>query len=598
MRIIHSLLVLAALTNVASAQFNLSDEPAGALGILVGVSGSLQYDLGFCVDTGSSATTGSAGQSASQCSLGGGSAILADGFFLVTGNPGDFVEVRACKGVGTHVDPKLALWDFPWDLSPGTLVDCDDDSGCFPAGAAVTGQIGFSGSLLVQLGSSPATTPSAGTGGLNITITPECEFLDSLEPNDTCATARPLTLNGTTVGRVPLSIIDFDYYSFSLPPRTRLTVVSTATSFLPLFVARIVDLALLNGAPCESPGSAAVVSVVSADSQDIVIDNPYQDGASGGRPFSLRIGGIASSSCTTYFLDATLSPLPCEEFFDPFEPFNDDCQPQALSQNGCTWSGLSSSPVEQVVSLGDEDLWLGEIPPLSRVRIEVTRLNAGGDLKVLLWDAADAPVCGSSINGQSFFGGNGALICNTFASNPTTLTYCNTRNEPLPAILEVVLDENDQDATCATYQVEFFVDDCPTLSSPFCGPAVPNSTGSPSTVRIIGGSRIGQINTLIAEGLPVGSLGYFIVGQGTDVSSPVGSVGNICLGGAPIGRYSNFIQAADSSGRFVIELDNVNLPVGGGTAAMPFEIWHFQAWHRDFGGQNNFSEAVAMVWLN
>ena len=89
---------------------------------------------------------------------------------------------------------------------------------------------------------------------------------------------------------------------------------------------------------------------------------------------------------------------------------------------------------------------------------------------------------------------------------------------------------------------------------------------------------------LVASGLPVPSVGFFLVSstQGF-IPNPGGSQGNLCLTGN-IGRIYNGSGAfaVDGCGSISLGINTLQLPQPGGNVAIqPGETWNFQAWYRD-----------------
>ncbi|MEM8710523.1 MAG: VCBS repeat-containing protein [Planctomycetota bacterium] len=140
------------------------------------------------------------------------------------------------------------------------------------------------------------------------------------------------------------------------------------------------------------------------------------------------------------------------------------------------------------------------------------------------------------------------------------------------------------------------------VGTSFCGPAIPNSTGSPSRILATGTDEVGANElTLRALDLPRNAFGFFIVSQTRVPATPViASSGQICLGGM-VGRYSapGEIQNSGASGAFELELDLGAIPQPlGFVIGQPGANWSFQAWHRDTDGAggvtSNFSDGLCV----
>ncbi|MCP3920396.1 MAG: hypothetical protein GY711_33125 [bacterium] len=115
----------------------------------------------------------------------------------------------------------------------------------------------------------------------------------------------------------------------------------------------------------------------------------------------------------------------------------------------------------------------------------------------------------------------------------------------------------------------------------------------------------GSINLTYSNGTP-GRVGYLLVGQGTGIiTNPPGAVGDLCLGGASIGRYINDMAVIDGSGRIVTDIIAGN--TGGGAGNLPGtiggtigagETWNFQYWARHQNVSSTFSDALAVTFTN
>ena len=136
------------------------------------------------------------------------------------------------------------------------------------------------------------------------------------------------------------------------------------------------------------------------------------------------------------------------------------------------------------------------------------------------------------------------------------------------------------------------------IGTPYCGPAVPNSTGAAGTLTASGSPSVAANNlTLTASDLPQNQFGIFVVSDTQAFVMGAGgtSNGNLCVGGG-IGRYSNpgEIQATGTSGEFsfMIDVNAIRRPTNN-VPAMPGDTWYFQAWHRDGVGQgSNFTNGM------
>lgn len=128
------------------------------------------------------------------------------------------------------------------------------------------------------------------------------------------------------------------------------------------------------------------------------------------------------------------------------------------------------------------------------------------------------------------------------------------------------------------------LDTCEDIGVPFCSPGIPNSTGLPGALVLLGREAVAQNDlTLVATSLPPQTFGFFVASR--DQAPPVvlaGSQGRLCLGGA-IGRsVGGGVQQASAGGVFstAVDLQAMAQP-GGPVAVQPGETWTFQAWHRD-----------------
>lgn len=140
------------------------------------------------------------------------------------------------------------------------------------------------------------------------------------------------------------------------------------------------------------------------------------------------------------------------------------------------------------------------------------------------------------------------------------------------------------------------------ISTNYCGPSVPNSSGNSGSMSAAGSTAVSENNvTLMASGLPVGQFGIFVTSrmQGFSMGAGGTSNGNLCLGGT-LGRFNAPGQILNSggAGAFQLALDLTSIPEGGSFASVSAgESWNFQAWHRDGAGLgSNFTDGIEITF--
>ena len=145
------------------------------------------------------------------------------------------------------------------------------------------------------------------------------------------------------------------------------------------------------------------------------------------------------------------------------------------------------------------------------------------------------------------------------------------------------------------------LDRCEAIGTTYCVPAVPNSTGLPGAVRILGSTSTAVNDLMVsATSVPANSFGFFLASttQGTLFPIP-NSQGVLCLGGE-IGRsVGGGVLGSGPGGAFHAAVDLNAMPQPNGPVAVqPGETWHFQAWHRDVNPNvtSNFTDAVFVTF--
>ena len=141
------------------------------------------------------------------------------------------------------------------------------------------------------------------------------------------------------------------------------------------------------------------------------------------------------------------------------------------------------------------------------------------------------------------------------------------------------------------------------ISTSYCSPAVPNSTGSPATLTALGSVFLAQNSVqLRVQNLPPGQFAFCLNSMGSGlVMNPGGSQGNLCLGGGQaIGRHNRpgEFGMASAGGEFAVDLDWNDLPGPLGTQTVAAgSTWNFQCWYRDMNpsSTSNFSNALGIL---
>ena len=140
------------------------------------------------------------------------------------------------------------------------------------------------------------------------------------------------------------------------------------------------------------------------------------------------------------------------------------------------------------------------------------------------------------------------------------------------------------------------LDACEDIGTQFCTPGVPNSTGLPGALALLGSAAAADNDlTLAATSMPPGQFGFFIASfaQSSPVVPP-GSQGRLCLGGG-IGRdVGGGVVQVNAQGAFSSPVDLAALPQPNGPVVIqPGDTCTFQAWHRDVnpGVTSNFTGA-------
>ncbi|MEM8709486.1 MAG: vanadium-dependent haloperoxidase [Planctomycetota bacterium] len=144
------------------------------------------------------------------------------------------------------------------------------------------------------------------------------------------------------------------------------------------------------------------------------------------------------------------------------------------------------------------------------------------------------------------------------------------------------------------------LDACEAQGLSYCTPGIPNSTGMPARLKLLGTDSAAANDLKVsATQLPANSFGVFLVSRTQGLTYPApNSQGRLCLSGSLGWMVGGSIMNSGPSGTLFGSVDLNALPQpGGAVAAQPGETWNFQAWHRDANptSTSNLTDAVAVT---
>ncbi|MEZ6004688.1 MAG: hypothetical protein R3F33_10940 [Planctomycetota bacterium] len=406
---------------------------------------------------------------------------------------------------------------------------------------------------------------------MDVALGPDvCQTSDVFDPNDSCQTAAVLG-TGTYTGLI-VSTPDRDFYRVDVPPGQILQVSWQSSNGTDL------DMDLHIGACGLGTAVAGNFFHVNTGTQpEMVVFEPYNT--------------TWQFPCSEYSLDVYVGPNPCNAPDDAYEP-NNSCATATPMGNG-TYPGL-------VCKQGNDDDFSFTVDAGATVTCGILFADITADLDIYLYEASNV-ACGTNTWSQT-------LDYGLSTTDDEWVTWTNTTGAPVDLVLEVDFwGEGLQ--TCNTYDLVIAGTGTGQLST-FCDPANSNSTGAPTMLSGTVGTGSGSGLRLEASGGPVDQFGYFLVGDlAVDPGLPV-SQGRLCVSGQ-IGRY-NLTGASTSVGRFNVfgVLINqvgtsstgtgfdvpVSLPFAGNPSIAAGDTWYFQLWHRENGGQANFSNGLAVTF--
>jgi CHRD domain len=139
------------------------------------------------------------------------------------------------------------------------------------------------------------------------------------------------------------------------------------------------------------------------------------------------------------------------------------------------------------------------------------------------------------------------------------------------------------------------------LGTEFCDAAV-NSTGSAGELSAHGSLGVATDSLYLRlDSLPPTSLAVLLVSGGSTQDPAVASqAARLCLGGAPIGRFTGQLIHTGPAGAGAVQVNLSALPLDPPLGVQPGETWNFQGWYRDSANPaapSNFTGAVSLTFF-
>lgn len=257
---------------------------------------------------------------------------------------------------------------------------------------------------------------------------------------------------------------------------------------------------------------------------------------------------------------------------------------------------LASTASAQVTTWCTEATGSEQVPPVSTSATADAVFTLDESTNLFTWHITHQGLTGSHnathIHGPAAIGQNAGVQINLGTGNPVTgSTFISAQQvADLKAGLWYM---NIHTSGFPGGEVRGQVDDIciETLCTAFG-----NSFDASGARLEVGGDLVAANNalTLTGTGVPPGQFGLLLIGQGT-VAANV-SQGQLCLNGAPIGRFTSQVLTADGAGVMgPFTPDILSLPNPPGGTVMAGETWGFQTWFRD-GSASNFTDAMSVTF--
>ncbi|WP_145203187.1 hypothetical protein [Planctomycetes bacterium Poly30] len=403
-----------------------------------------------------------------------------------------------------------------------------------------------------------------------------CSGDDSFEPNNSCATATPISA-GITDGFSAVNQ-NPDYFGIVVPAGETVNFTTLHYSDFPMFLE-------LYGPGCNFMGAAQTQP--GASSLDRGFVTWTNSGTIASAIFVAVIHSTNEPNCQNYSVQVVFGCGTGDD--DALEP-NDTCTAAILLNLG----PLDNRRVlRSPAGTRNDDYWQAQVRVDESITVAVDYTARFTDLNLELYDLAQ-PGCGDPSTGALLAVGEETI-------NGQVVRFKNNSASNLDVALRVTAP--GQPALCVEYDLLVGISGDLSFAGTVCQ-GVTNSTGTDADLFVQGTNRVALNNvTLACSDLPVQSFGYFLTSRGFGfVPGPGGSVGNLCIAGGPVSRYSRpgEIQTSGSGSQVSLVIDLNDTPdVGQVVSIVPGETRLFQYWYRDsvMGSPvSNFSSAAFTVF--
>ncbi len=474
-----------------------------------------------------------------------------------TGNAGPSVDwFRFDVGPGAtasfdtaYDSSQTGLYIQQYDTNLNFIQGSDPNSGLAALNYTNTSNVQETFYLIVAAGSMAS---SCGDYQLESRID-ACPGDDLLENNESCQQAFPLAnVQTTQLQRLAALDGDHDWFETTLAPGAQLDV----TIFFDHSRADL-DLSLWDGI---CTGSSLVTSASTTNDEFVTYVNTT--GASQSIAIWVRFyGSSAGNVCNDYELAWEVVDAPDDAFED-----NDDIgSPSSID--------VGVYP-DLIVRDGDSDFYYFTTNEEEAILV-ADFVHADGDIDLALWELGS---------------GTPTLVDTSAGVTDQEVLSNFTLGGMQFWVLEVLYYPSDGGSN--TYELTIGKSEMGFGGDGFsiCQ-AEDNSTGQASLLGADGTNVSLNSFGLDAYFLPQNAFGYFLCSLSYGfVANPGGSEGNLCIAGAPIGRFTGPGQIQNSGlfGEMSLNIDLNQMPQPlGFVSVQPGDTWFFQLWHRDVSSTGN-----------